>query len=224
MSRASNGAFDPTVGHALEAHGFDRDYRTGQRIDSGIEPESKVRYTDVRLDPERRTVLLTRPLVIDLGAVAKGMAIDLAARELRPLENFTINAGGDVYVGGRNPEGQPWRVGIRHPREPGAIIETLCVSDLAVCTSGDYERPSGESRSEHHIVDPRTGHSPAAIASLTVVAPTAMVADALGTAAFVLGPVDGLSLLDREGVEGSIVTPSLERRSTRGYARYRECR
>jgi thiamine biosynthesis lipoprotein len=224
VARASGGGFDPTVGRALEARGFNRDYRTGQIIDSGVDPAGAVSYHDVELEPAHHTVTLRRPLVLDLGAVAKGLAIDLAARELRPLENFSIDAGGDVYVGGCNAEGEPWRIGIRHPREPGAVLETLHVSDVAVCTSGDYERPSGSSNSEHHILDPHTGRSPAAIASLTVVAPTAMVADALGTAAYVLGPERGLAFLEREGVEGALVTPSLEQRSTKGYARYRAWR
>jgi thiamine biosynthesis lipoprotein len=86
------------------------------------------------------------------------------------------------------------------------------VSDKAVCTSGDYERGD-------HIVDPRAGTSPAAIASVTVVAPTAMLADALGTAAFVLGPVEGIGLLTRHGVEGLIVTAALERHETAGWPR-----
>jgi thiamine biosynthesis lipoprotein len=81
------------------------------------------------------------------------------------------------------------------------------VTDAAVCTSGDYER--GE-----HLVDPRTGTPSSLAASVTVVAPTAMLADALATAAFILGPVEGLALLERHGVEGLILTPSLERFET----------
>src|SRR5262249_29402410 len=150
----------------------------------------------------------------------KGMAIDLAARELAPLRDFSINAGGDIYVAGHNAQGVPWRVGIRHPREAEALLETLLVTDAAVCTSGDYERPTGSAEGEHHIVDPRTQHSPRTIASVTVVAPTAMVADALGTAAFVLGQQRGIEFLEREGVEGCIVTAVLESHCTREYARY----
>ena len=82
---------------------------------------------------------LHRPLLLDLGAVAKGLAIDMAARELQPFENFAIDAGGDLYFGGCNAAGEPWSVGIRHPRGDG-LLDTLRVSDAAVCTSGDYER------------------------------------------------------------------------------------
>jgi len=86
------------------------------------------------------------------------------------------------------------------------------VSNLAVCTSGDYERTGPRA---HHILDPRTGTSADAIASVTVVAPTAMAADALATAAFVLGPAAGIQLLERHGVNGLMVSPTLERYSTR---------
>jgi thiamine biosynthesis lipoprotein len=150
--------------------------------------------------------------------VAKGLAVDAAARELEPFRDFAIDAGGDLYLGGRNPDGLPWSVGIRHPRNDRELIDSLRVSDKAVCTSGDYERimPGGQ---QHHILDPRTGVSPATVASVTVVAPTALAADALATAAFVLGPTDGLRLLQRHGVEGLIVTTSLDRIETSGLHR-----
>jgi len=94
------------------------------------------------------------------------------------------------------------------------LIETLHVSNTAVCTSGDYERKSATDERVHHIMDARTGESAAALASVTVVAPSAMVADALATAAFALGPADGLRFLERQGVRGLMVTPSLERLET----------
>jgi thiamine biosynthesis lipoprotein len=154
--------------------------------------------------------------------VVKGLAVDTAARELRPFRDFAIDAGGDLYLGGSNPQGAPWCVGIRHPRRDRELIDSLRVSNKAVCTSGDYERqtPADVSRSHdagHHILDPRTGESPHSVASVTVVAPGAMLADALATAAFVLGPEEGMSLLNRMGVEGLIVTPELERHQTRGF-------
>jgi thiamine biosynthesis lipoprotein len=177
----TGGAFDPTLGH----------------------------YRDVRLDTERKTITLLRPLPLDLGAVAKGLAVDAAARELQPFTDFAIDAGGDLYLGGRNPKGAPWSVGIRHPRHEDELIDSLQVTNKAVCTSGDYER--GE-----HILDPRTGAASHAVASATVVAPNTVLADTLATAVFVLGPIDGIRLLDRLGVDGLIVTPALERYETRG--------
>jgi thiamine biosynthesis lipoprotein len=114
-----------------------------------------------------------------------------------------------LYLGGCNPQGAPWSVGIRHPRRDGALIDSLRVSNQAVCTSGDYERPG-------HILDPANRQPASAVASATVVAPSAMLADALATAAFVLGPSEGIALLHRMGVEGLIVRPDLERVETGG--------
>ena len=207
----TDGAFDPAIGHRLEAHGFNREYRTGATVSSGITGDAS--YRDVELDVARRTILLRRPLVLDLGAVAKGFAIDMAARELAPFEHFAIDAGGDLYLGGHNERGERWAVGIRHPRDASTMIETLHVSNAAVCTSGDYARVND--RGEHHIIDPRTGAPATTAASVTVVAPLAMVADGLATAAFVLGPARGIELIESHGAEGLIITPSLERFTTR---------
>lgn len=220
VAEASDGAFDPTIGRRLEAAGFNENYRTGERATSDFGPTAASTYRDILLDPARRTVTFRRPTLLDLGAVAKGLAIDLAAQELRPFGNFAINAGGDLFVQGRNAAGEPWAVGIRHPREDDAMFETLHLSDVAVCTSGDYERRRRDGEQGHHILEPQTGHSAGQTVSATVIAPTAMSADALATAAFVLGPAEGLAFLEREGVEGLIVSASLARFDTPGLSRY----
>jgi thiamine biosynthesis lipoprotein len=222
VAEETGGAFDPTVGRRMEKRGFNREYRTGEIVhgiaSDGDVTDTEVSYKDIRLDPDRRTITLLRPLTLDLGGVAKGLAIDMAARELAYLRNFAIDAGGDLYLGGLNPQGEPWSVGIRHPRVDGRLIESLRVSDQSVCTSGDYERQasSEDGEEEHHILDPRTGRSPRSVASATVVAGGAMLADALATAAFVLGPRQGIQLLDRMGVGGLIFSPDLQRYETRG--------
>lgn len=204
----SDGAFDPTLGSRMAARGYNRHYATGATSDApGVDDAS---FRDVLLDARAQTILLTRPLTLDLGAVAKGLAVDAAARELQPYRDFCIDAGGDMYFGGNNPHGEPWRVGIRHPRNRDELVDRLRVSDRAVCTSGDYERGA-------HILDPRDSATVSRVASATVVAPNAMLADALATAAFVLGPEQGIALLDRMGVEGLLITPALERHSTRGF-------
>jgi thiamine biosynthesis lipoprotein len=227
VAEESAGAFDPAIGDRMAARGFNREHRTGSIAsaavagqDAGCLADGSVTYRDVQLDSQRRTITLRRPLTLDLGAVAKGLAVDAAARELSQFGDFVVDAGGDLYLGGSNPQGAPWSVGIRHPRRDGELIDSLRVSNQAVCTSGDYERqiPSDDDAppAGHHILDPRTGESPSGVASVTVVAPGAMLADALATAAFVLGPQEGLQFLDRMGVDGLIVTPDLERYRTRG--------
>jgi FAD:protein FMN transferase len=215
VAEVTGGAFDPTVGHRMEARGFNRDHRTGAIVRTPCTPDDDVSYRDVHLDPGRRTITLRRPLTLDLGAVAKGLAVDMAARELDPFRDFAIDAGGDLYLGGSNDQGAPWSVGIRHPRNEHELIASLRISNQAVCTSGDYERRTAGG-TQHHILDPRTGASARTVASATVVASGAMLADALATAAFVLGPEEGIALLNRMGLEGMIVTPELERFETRG--------
>ena len=210
VADVTQGAFDPTVGHRMEAHGFNRAYQTGEVAASGIEAADDVSYRDVTLDAEARSITLHRPLVLDLGAVAKGLAVDMASRELAPLADFLIDAGGEGFVGGHNADGAPWSVGIRHPRDATQLLETLRLSDAAMCTSGDYERPG-------HIVQVNAGETASAVASATVVAPSAMVADALATAAFVLGPIDGIAMLEDHDVQGMLVTTTLDRFTTRGW-------
>jgi len=207
VAEETGGAFDPTIGGRMAVRGFNRHYATGEITDSV--DSAGACFADVVLDEEDHTILLRRPLTLDLGAVAKGLAVDAAARELLPFRDFVIDAGGDLYFGGRNPRGGSWCAGVRHPRRPGELVDRILASDCAVCTSGDYERGS-------HILDPRSGDTALAVISATVVAPTAMLADALATAAFVLGPAAGLDLLARMGVEGLIVTRDLECHRTRG--------
>ena len=217
VAEETGGAFDPTIGARMETRGFNREYRSGIAVRVATDTDAEASWRDVMIDEERRTVTLRAPLVLDLGAVAKGLAIDLAARELEPFHDFAIDAGGDLYLGGRNAAGEAWSVGIRHPREREQVLATLRVSDSAVCTSGDYERQVPGDTGDHHIMDARAGTSATAIASATVIAPSAMVADAMSTAAFVLGPVEGLALLRRHRLEGLLVTPALERHATPGW-------
>ena len=208
VAEETGGAFDPTVGGRMAARGFNRHYLTGEVTDVP-QIEADVSFRDVEVDAHDRTILLRRPLTLDLGAVAKGLAVDAAARELLPFGNFAIDAGGDLYLSGCNPQGKPWSAGIRHPRVPGEMVGCVRISNRAICTSGDYERGQ-------HILDPRCGETANGVASATVVAPSAMLADALATAAFVLDPLESLSLLVRMGVEGLIVTAGLEQFRTPG--------
>lgn len=221
VARASDGAFDPTVGATMEARGFDVAWYSGEHAPTRLPVDHSVSWRDVEVDEEEHTVTLHRPLVLDLGAVAKGLAIDLAAAELADVRHFAIDAGGDLFLSGTNLSGEPWSVGIRHPRDAHDQLTRLRITDAAVCTSGDYERPSPNGVG-HHIVNPRLGTSAVRAASVTVIAPRAMAADAFATAAFVLGPERGLAFLERQGVDGLIVTPELARTESAGMHRYHD--
>lgn len=215
VAEETHGAFDPTVGARMEARGFNRDYRSGAVVSSDLPAERDVSYRDVVLNESARSIRLERGLVLDLGAVAKGLAIDMAVQELRPLANFAVDAGGDVYCAGHNENERPWTIGIRHPRDPQALLTRVPLRDAALCTSGDYERRVvDDTLGEHHLVDPSTGVSPRDVISASVIAPTAMVADALGTAAFVLGCAKGLALLEHHELRACLVDAQLVRHTT----------
>lgn len=123
----------------------------------------------------------------DPTGLVKGWSVERAASmlDLAGARDFTINAGGDVVARGEAEPGKAWRVGIRHPREADRVAAVLAVRDLAVATSGAYER--GE-----HIVDPHTGVAPGGLLSITVVGPSLTYADAFATAAFSMGR-DGIA-------------------------------
>jgi len=108
---------------------------------------------------------------------------------------------------GTRPGKNSWRIGVQHPREPGALLMTFELKDTAIVTSGDYERFFiADGVRYHHILDPKTGQPAHGCQSVTVIAPTAEEADACATAAFVLGPSKGIAFLRaRSGVRGLIV-------------------
>jgi FAD:protein FMN transferase len=219
VAEMTDGVFDPTIGRSMELAGYDRNYRSGQAVGLHEGVSASASFRDVRLDRDEQTVTLLRPLVLDLGAVAKGFAIDLAATELSVMPNFAIEAGGDVFAGGCAPDGGPWHIGIRHPRSPGALVATLSISEAAVCTSGDYERPRPDGVAGGHIITSGKEIGPKIVSS-TVIAPTAMSADALSTAAYALGPVRGIELLETQGVGGFLVSDEIRVWRTQGMWRY----
>jgi thiamine biosynthesis lipoprotein len=209
IAHLTAGVFDPTIGHVLEKHGFVRNYLTGEEIAVNPVLSESVNYQDIVLDEEQKTILLCKPLVLDLGAVAKGLAIDLAKKELSDFEGYMIDAGGDIYVGGLNERDELWNIGIRNPLQKDSAICTLQLSDAAICTSGRYERLSPKIAQGHHLIDPRIGLSSDEIYSFTVVAPFAMMADAFSTAAFILGHEKGLAQLESVGIDGLCVSSDL---------------
>jgi len=213
----THGTFDVTVGAVLREWGFGT-ARVGvpkpERLDQAMQG---VGFNHVHLDPALGTVRMLHPQTrLDLGGIAKGYIVDVAVEMLsaRGMKHVVVDAGGDVrMMGGRPADNQgeqtrAFRIGIQHPRQPGAIIAVVSLFDGAVLTSGDYERFFfvGDTRYSH-IVDPRTGYPAQGMSSVTIVTEKAMIADAIATAAFVLGPEEGLKLINSwSGVEGMLVT------------------
>jgi FAD:protein FMN transferase len=146
---------------------------------------------------------------VGLGGIAKGWALDAAARALRALgyRDFLLQAGGDLYAAGSR-NGAPWEVGVRDPL--GGRLDTLLsvpVSDRAFSTSGDYEQGfDAGGRRYHHLIDPRTCEPAAGARAVSVLAGSAVDAEILGKALFVTGGPDAVALASRLGVEAIVVT------------------
>ncbi|HEU0204046.1 MAG TPA: FAD:protein FMN transferase [Burkholderiaceae bacterium] len=198
-SELSDGAFDITFAAAGNLY----DYRNGQKPDDATLATAcaAIGYQDLILDPQRLTVRFARRgMQIDLGGFAKGYAVDNGAAILlsRGITNGIVTAGGDSRIVG-DRRGRPWSIGIRHPRRPGEVIAVLPLEDAALSTSGDYERYFEQDGVRcHHVIDPKTGKSPADIHSVSVIAPDGLAAEAFAKIVFVLGVGRGMRLVETQ--------------------------
>jgi thiamine biosynthesis lipoprotein len=224
-SEWTEGKFDVTFGVLSGVWKFDHD------LDGNIPPRAEVvarlpliDYRKLVVDEAKGTAFLTQKgMRVHLGGIGKGYAVDRAASILRGrgFNHFMIQSGGDLYVAGRRGD-RPWRAGIQDPRGPeGSSFAAMDLTDAAFTTSGDYERFfMKDGHRYHHIIDPDVGEPAHGARSVTIVARTATLADALDTGIFILGPEKGMALIERlDGVEGVIVTSSNNLLVSSGLAR-----
>lgn len=203
----TGGAFDPTVAPLIRAW----DLRGKGRIPTASELAAARAATGprhFRIDAAGRAVARLAPEAgIDEGAWGKGYGLEMAGAVLRKagVESALLDLGGQVLALGSDTAEKPWRVPVAHPRQRQRTVVELGLANLSASTSGDSERSRQVGgRQIGHILDPRTGEPAPDFGSVTVVAPSALVADILSTAFFVLGPEKGLVLseaLRKEGVE-----------------------
>ncbi len=205
VAERSGGAFDPTAGPLVRAWGFPEEPALPDSVDLAAALEL-VSWEGCS-KTEEGWQLTVAGMELDLGGIAKGYAVDRAADALAAVTgNCLVNVGGDLAVRGSRPGRSGWHIGIQDPREPSRLFLKIQVSgNRAVATSGDYQRAFDvDGIRYHHILDPRRGWPAGELRSVTVVAPTCELADAWATAAFVLGPEEGLEALeahpDLEGV------------------------
>jgi thiamine biosynthesis lipoprotein len=201
---ASDGAFDPCIGRAVEL--WDVEHRTTPPAAADVRRlagRRRYRALDIDGGARPRVRLTHRDAAIDLGGIATGYGVDRAVDALRRqgITRGIVNVGGDLYAIGRSLEGDPWRVGIRSPDDPHGLTGTIEIADAAVATSGDYERFfEYRGRRYHHLLDPDTAAprvSP--VHSVTIQAATCMDADAATTAVFGLDRADAARLLRARG-------------------------
>ena len=216
VSEWSGGKFDVTFGALSGLWKFDQDQDDNIPARAAVAARlPDVDYTALEIDAARKTAFLRRRgMRAHLGGIGKGYAIDRASAILRGrgFEHFMIQSGGDLFVSGRRGD-RPWRVGIRDPRGPAdRTFAALTLTNGAFSTSGDYERFFiRNGRRYHHILDPDLGEPARGCRSVTINASTATVADGLSTAVFVLGPEEGMALIEKlPDVEGVIVSSTNE--------------
>jgi thiamine biosynthesis lipoprotein len=198
FSELSDGAFDLS----FAAVGRLYDYRRGVAPDARTLAAARacVNWRGIELDRNRRSVRFAREgMCIDLGGFAKGHAVDCAANRLKALgiRHAYVSAGGDSRVIG-SKGGRPWSVAIRHPRRADEVVAVLPLEDVAVSTSGDYERYfERDGVRHHHLIDPATGCSPSGVHSVSIVAEDGLTSEALSKTVFVLGVERGLAIVDK---------------------------
>jgi thiamine biosynthesis lipoprotein len=221
FSRLSDGAFDITFASAGHLY----DYRERVRpSDSALEQaRAAIGYRHLLLDPQACTVRFAQPGVrIDLGGFAKGHAVDRGAAILRErgFRHAIVTAGGDSHIIG-DRHGRPWSIGVRDPRRPGELAAVLPLENVAISTSGDYERYFEEDGQRfHHVLDPSTGKSASAVRSVTILAPDGLTSEGLSKSVFVMGLERGMRLVDSQpGVDAVVVDASGVLHYSRGLRR-----
>ncbi|MEQ4489001.1 MAG: FAD:protein FMN transferase [Dehalococcoides mccartyi] len=222
----SGGAFDPTVLPALtlcqESFAKAKDKT---KLPFSVAQLDEVKYlVDYKeMSIKGKDVVLGRNgMALTLDGIAKGYIVDKATEYLRGrgVSQVIVEAGGDLALQGMREDGQPWKVGIQNPRSGiiGDCYDVIQSSNACMATSGDYENAFTPDYKYNHIIDPRTGFSPQELCSATVIARDTLLADALATAAMVMGVDETLKLLESlDGAEALLIGKDLKSYTTSGY-------
>jgi thiamine biosynthesis lipoprotein len=205
MADDSGGAFDPTIGPAVNLWGFGPDPRRGEAPAPDKVAAALARCGWWRLDLDRTSRRALQPggLYVDLSGIAKGYAVDLLARQVKDagIASCLVEVGGELRGCGVKPDGSPWWVALETPA--GTASETIvALHGLSAATSGDYRKFFMDGQARYcHTIDPRTGYPVSGgPASVTVLHPRCMHADALATVLAVLGVDDGMAYARQRGI------------------------
>ncbi len=193
LHRRSDGLFNPAIGKLIALWGFHKDDPLDGRPPPGAEEIDALVSSDPKMSDlvieNGRVTSRNRDVRLDFGGFAKGFAVDWAIEELRRqgVENAIVNAGGDLRAIG-DKDGEPWRIGVRHPQGKGVLAAIETVGDESIFTSGNYERYNEHQGVRYaHIIDPRNGRPVVGITSVTVIHDNGAEADAAATALVVAG-------------------------------------
>lgn len=221
LSEQTGGAFDATVQPLWQLY-----YQSNQK---GIEPDEaeirevvkSVNWQNIRVSPNLLE-LKGSGTQVTLNGIAQGFAADAVARVLsmHGVESAFIDTG-EIGTVGIHEQKEHWTVGIKHPRNPKSLFGIAQLRNRCLATSGDYETRFDEDYRNHHLIDPKTGHSPGELSSVTVAAPTALQADGLSTAVFLLGIQEGLGLIkSTPGADALFITKNGRSVSSPGFPHF----
>ncbi len=221
VSDITEGAFDVTIGPVIRLYDFHKKIKPEEYTIKNNLPF--VNYRDMIIDRNKSTVFLRRKgMLIDPGGIAKGYAADKAVETLKRqgIHSGLVSVAGDIKAFGLKPDGRPWKVGIRNPRIPpnpplvkggkggfsDDIMATIELKDMAISTSGDYERFFVlNNKKYHHLLNPKTGHPAQGCRSASIITREAAFTDAFATGVFILGPEKGMKVLEKMGFDGIII-------------------
>ncbi|GAA3603625.1 FAD:protein FMN transferase [Flavivirga amylovorans] len=210
ISKLTDGAFDISYASMDRIWTFDGSMKIMPTKEAITQSVAKVGYRHIILNNEAQTVFLKlKGMKIGFGAIGKGYAADKAKALLKQkgVKAGIINASGDLNSWGRQTNGDDWKVAIKNPLNKNNVFALLPIHEKAVVTSGNYEKQvTFNGKTYTHIIDPRTGYPSSGIVSVSVLAPSAELADALATSIFVMGKDVGLNRINQmQSIECIIV-------------------
>ena len=202
ISQVTQGAFDITYGSIdKRLWNFDTSLQQLPDKETARQMVRLINYRNILLDKEKSSVLLKeKGMRIGFGGIGKGYAAERAKAVMRHrgAGSGVVNASGDLTTWGHQPDGSPWTIGIVNPNVAGQVFSTLDVSDMAVATSGNYEKYIiVDGKRYSHTINPRTGLPVTGIKSVTILCPNAEIADAMATPVMIMGVDAGLDMIDQ---------------------------
>ncbi|MGN6193422.1 MAG: FAD:protein FMN transferase [Ginsengibacter sp.] len=202
ISSLTQGSFDITYGSIdKRLWNFDVNMKDLPDKETARKSVKLINFKNVLLDPQKRTVFLKeKGMRIGFGGIGKGYAADMAKKMLkdRGVKSGIVNAAGDLATWGTQPNGKPWTIGIANPNNSLTAFSSLNISDMAIATSGNYEKYAIiNGRKYSHTIDPKTGFPVFGIKSVSIICPSAELADAMATPVMVMGVKVGLNLINQ---------------------------
>lgn len=217
VAQQSDGYFDPTLAELVDLWGFGPTPRQDQRpSDEAIkEANSRVGFEAILVDEKTSALSKSAERTLDLSAIAKGYAVDLIADYLleKGIDNFLVEVGGEMRLNGLKPGGESWRVAIEDPASIARSVHVILeVTDLAIATSGDYRNYFEiDGQRYSHTLNPKTGYPvDHDLTSVTVIASTAMDADAWATAFSAMGTAKAMRIANQENIAAYFIVRGAE--------------